>query len=115
MVPDHYDSASPTVLSDDELPGNHQLSAPAAAASRVSTIQKADQYGENNIQIININKTADPLVSSLLFWFAASLLKSDKIIDIIFIIMSMDKTEAAYSLRHCIDICAVFVYKCHTA
>jgi len=61
LVPDHYDSASPTVLSDDELPGNHQLSAPAAAASRVSTIQKADQYGENNIQIININKTADPL------------------------------------------------------
>ena len=37
---------------------------PGSSDSRVSTLEKADQYGETNIDVIHIHKTADPLVSS---------------------------------------------------
>lgn len=63
LVPHHYDDPT-TLLPDDQQPQNDQ------AASRVSTMEKADQYGESNIQIVSMTKTADPLVSSC--WFVST-------------------------------------------
>ncbi|XP_067941290.1 protein PALS1-like [Watersipora subatra] len=56
LLPRGHQAMLSTISADTQSPVS-----PVSSSSRVSAVEKADQYGESKIDIIHVRKTADPL------------------------------------------------------